>query len=61
MVAAYPFGGMAADEVIEKDLEIARQTGAIKTRVPLSRVIDFRFVKEARTELSKEKLESCSN
>jgi NitT/TauT family transport system substrate-binding protein len=52
MIEAYPFNGTVADEVIEKDLEIARQTGAIKTRVPLSRVIDFRFVKAARSELS---------
>ncbi len=42
----------AAGQVIEKDLEIARQTGAIKTRVPLSRVVDFQFVKAARAELS---------
>jgi NitT/TauT family transport system substrate-binding protein len=55
MVEAYPSTGIVADEVIEKDLEIARQTGAIKTRVPLSRVIDFRFVREARTELSGKK------
>jgi ABC-type nitrate/sulfonate/bicarbonate transport system substrate-binding protein len=55
MIEAYPLSGMVADEVIEKDLEIARQTGAIKARVPLSRVIDFRFVKEARSELSGKK------
>ena len=52
MIEAYPATGMVADEVIEKDLEIARQTGAIKTRVALSRVVDFRFVKAARGELS---------
>lgn len=51
MVEAYPPNGMVANEVIEKDLEIARQTGAIKTRVPLSRVIDFQFVKAAGGEL----------
>jgi len=51
MIDAYPPNGMVADEVIEKDLEIARQTGAFKNRVPLSRVIDFRFVKAARSEL----------
>ena len=55
MVEAYPSTGMVADEVIEKDLEIARQTGAIKNRIPLSRVIDFRFVKAAREELSGKK------
>ena len=44
-----------SDEALEKDLEIARQTGAIKDRVPLSRVVDFRFVKEARNELSMRK------
>ena len=55
MVEAYPPNGMVADEVIEKDLEIARQTGAIKNRVPLSRVVDFQFVKAARGELSVKK------
>ncbi|HZH85281.1 MAG TPA: ABC transporter substrate-binding protein [Phototrophicaceae bacterium] len=55
MVEAYPSNGMVADDVIEKDLEIARQTGAIKNRVPLSRVIDFQFVKAARGELSVKK------
>ena len=55
MVEAYPPNGIVADEVIEKDLEIARQTGAITNRVPLSRVIDFRFVKAARGELSGKK------
>jgi ABC-type nitrate/sulfonate/bicarbonate transport system substrate-binding protein len=55
MVEAYPPNGVVADEVIEKDLEIARQTGAIKNRVALSRVVDFQFVKEARNELSGKK------
>jgi len=52
MIEAYPPNGIVADEVIEKDLEIARQTGAIKTRVPLSRVVDFQFARAARAELS---------
>jgi NitT/TauT family transport system substrate-binding protein len=52
MVEAYPPNGVVADDVIEKDLEIARQTGAIKNRVPLSRVVDFQFVKAVRDELS---------
>jgi NitT/TauT family transport system substrate-binding protein len=52
MVEAYPPNGLVSDEVIEKDLEIARQTGAIKNRAPLSRVTDFQFVKAARSELS---------
>jgi len=55
MIEAYPPNGVVADEVIEKDLEIARQTGAIKNRVALSRVVDFQFVKEARNELSVKK------
>ncbi|HEV8725099.1 MAG TPA: hypothetical protein VGW77_31165 [Candidatus Binatia bacterium] len=55
MVEAYPPNGFVADEVIEKDLEIARQTGAIKNRVALSRVVDFQFVKETRNELSVKK------
>jgi hypothetical protein len=45
-------GGMVADEFMEKDLEIAGQVGGIKDRVPVSRVVDFRWVKEARAELS---------
>jgi hypothetical protein len=46
---------VVADEGIEKDIEIARQTGAIKNRVPLSRVVNFQFVKAARAELSVKK------
>jgi hypothetical protein len=48
----YPLTGMVADEAIEKDLEIAAQVGGIKDRVPVSRVVDFRWVKEARAELA---------
>jgi NitT/TauT family transport system substrate-binding protein len=55
MVQAYPADGMVSDQALEKDLEVARQTGAIKGRVPLSRVVDFRFVRGARQELSGEK------
>jgi NitT/TauT family transport system substrate-binding protein len=55
MVQAYPANGMVSDEALEKDLEVARQTGAIKGRVPLSRIVDFQFVREARQELSGEK------
>jgi NitT/TauT family transport system substrate-binding protein len=55
MVQAYPANGMVSEQALEKDLEVARQTGAIKGRVPLSRVVDFQFVKEARQELSREK------
>ncbi len=51
MIEAYPPNGIVVDEVLEKDLEIAQQTGAIKNRVPLSRVVDFQFVKEARNAL----------
>ena len=54
MVQAYPANGMVSDQALEKDLEVARQTGAIKGRVPLSRVVDFQFVREARQELSGE-------
>ena len=56
MVEAYPADGIVSDEILEKDLAIARQTGAIKNRVALSRVVDFQFVKEARNELSGKKL-----
>jgi NitT/TauT family transport system substrate-binding protein len=55
MVQAYPANGMVSDQALEKDLEVARQTGAIKGRVPLSRVVDFQFVREARQDLSGEK------
>ena len=55
MVEAYPANGMVSDEALEKDLEVARQTGAIKGRVLLSRVVDFQFVREARKELPGEK------
>ena len=55
MIEAYPANGMVTDEALEKDLEVARQTGAIKGRVPISRVIDFQFVREARQELSRGK------
>jgi NitT/TauT family transport system substrate-binding protein len=55
MVQAYPANGMVSDQALEKDLEVARQTGGIKGRVPLSRVVDFQFVREARQELSGEK------
>jgi NitT/TauT family transport system substrate-binding protein len=54
MVQAYPANGMVSDQALEKDLEVARQTGAIKGRVPLTRVVDFQFVREARQELSGE-------
>jgi len=52
MIEAYPASGMVSDEILEKDLEIAHQTGAIKNQVALSRVVDFQFVKEARRALS---------
>jgi ABC-type nitrate/sulfonate/bicarbonate transport system substrate-binding protein len=52
MVDIYPLTGIVADEAIEKDLEIAGQVGGIKDRVPVSRVVDFRWVKEARAELA---------
>jgi NitT/TauT family transport system substrate-binding protein len=55
MVQAYPANGMVSDQALEKDLEVARQTGAIKGRVPLSRIVEFRFVRGARQELSGEK------
>jgi hypothetical protein len=55
MVDIYPASGIATDEAIEKDLEIAGQVGGIKDRVPVSRVVDFRWVKEARAELAGKK------
>lgn len=52
MVEIYPASGMVTDEAIAKDLEIAGQVGGIKDRAPVSRVVDFRWVKEARAELA---------
>jgi hypothetical protein len=34
MIEAYPPNGTVSDEALEKDLEIARQAGAIKDRGP---------------------------
>ena len=56
MVEVYPASGVVSDEALEKDLEVARQTGAIKGRVPLARIVDFQFVNEARRELSAKKI-----
>jgi NitT/TauT family transport system substrate-binding protein len=52
MVDIYPASGTVPDEAIAKDLAIAGQVGGIKESVPVSRVVDFRWVKEARAELS---------
>jgi NitT/TauT family transport system substrate-binding protein len=52
MVEAYPANGIVSDQVLEKDLELAQQSGAIKSKVALSRVVDFQFVKDARSDLS---------
>jgi ABC-type nitrate/sulfonate/bicarbonate transport system substrate-binding protein len=49
MIEAYPASGLVSDEALEKDLEVARQTGAIKGRVPLSRLsISSSSMKRAR-------------
>lgn len=50
MILAYPLNGMTSTEVLEKDLEISRQLGAIKGAVPLSRVVDFRILEEVQRE-----------
>jgi ABC-type nitrate/sulfonate/bicarbonate transport system substrate-binding protein len=55
MVQAYPVSGTVSDEALEKDLEVAKQAGAIKGTVPVSKVVDFQFVKAARRELTIEK------
>jgi NitT/TauT family transport system substrate-binding protein len=52
MVDIYPASGTVSDEAIAKDLEMADQVGGIKERVPVSRVVDFRWVSEARSELT---------
>lgn len=51
MIPAYPVNGTTAPEVLRKDLDIARQLGAIQGDVPLSRVADFRLVREVQKEL----------
>jgi NitT/TauT family transport system substrate-binding protein len=55
MIEAYPVNGLVSEDALEKDLDMARQTGAIKGRVPLSRVVDFQLVREARQEISAKK------
>jgi ABC-type nitrate/sulfonate/bicarbonate transport system substrate-binding protein len=55
MVEIYPASGMVTDEAITRDLEMAGQVGGIKERVAVSRVVDFRWVKEARAELMETK------
>jgi hypothetical protein len=55
MVEAYPASGMVSDEALEKDLDVAKQAGAIKGSIPVSKVVDFQFVKAARKELTAEK------
>jgi ABC-type nitrate/sulfonate/bicarbonate transport system substrate-binding protein len=51
MILAYPPNGRTSTEVLEKDLEISRQLGAIKGTVPLSRVVDFRILEQVTREL----------
>jgi ABC-type nitrate/sulfonate/bicarbonate transport system substrate-binding protein len=51
MILAYPPNGRTSTEVLEKDLEISRQLGAIKGAVPLSRVVDFRILEQVTREL----------
>ncbi len=51
MIPAYPINGMTSVEVLRKDLDIARQLGAIQGDVPLSRVVDFRLLREVQKDL----------
>lgn len=51
MIPAYPMNGMTSVEVLRKDLDIARQLGGIQGDVPLSRVVDFRLLREVQKEL----------
>ena len=51
IILAYPPDGRTSTEVLEKDLEISRQLGAIKGTVPLSRVINFKMLDEVAREL----------
>jgi hypothetical protein len=55
MIEAYPVNGLVSEDALEKDLDMARHTGAIKGRVLLSRVVDFQLVREARQEISAKK------
>lgn len=55
MVEAYPESGMVSDEALEKDLDVAKQAGAIKGTIPVSKVVDFQFVEAARKELTAER------
>ena len=51
IIQAYPPDGRTSAEVLEKDLEISRQLGAIKGTVPLSRVVNFKMLDEVAREL----------
>jgi len=51
MIPAYPINGMTSPEVIRKDLDIAQQLGGIQGNVPLSRVVDFRLLREVQKDL----------
>jgi len=51
MVLAYPINGATSPEVLKKDLDIAQQLGAIQADVPLSRVADFRLLREVQKDL----------
>ena len=51
IIQAYPPDGKTSAEVLEKDLEISRQLGAIKGTVPLSRVVNFKMLDEVAREL----------
>lgn len=51
IILAYPPDGRTSAEVLEKDLEISRQLGAIKGTVPLSRVVNFKMLDEVAREL----------
>ncbi len=51
MILAYPINGATSSEVLKKDLEIAQQLGGSQADVPLSRLVDFRLLREIQTEL----------
>ena len=55
MILAFPLNGETSSEALKKDLDIARQLSGIQSDVPLSRVVDFRLLREVQKDLGLDK------
>ena len=51
MILAYPLNGTTSPEVLRKDLEIIQQPGGVQGDALLSRVVDFRLLREVQKDL----------